>query len=459
MQLPPDFISRTRMLLGEEYPRLEDALNVPSPVSIRVNLSKNLRQAGYQRVPWCDTGYYLPERLTFTFDPLFHAGAYYVQEASSMFLEQVIKTYVKGQVKCLDLCAAPGGKSTHLLSVLPENSLLVSNEVIRSRGHILSENCTKWGNPYAIVTRNDPKEIGALTHFFDVMLADVPCSGEGMFRKDVDSIGEWSVDHVALCASRQQRIVHDAWAALKPGGLFIYSTCTYNLEENEENIHHIAGELGAEVLPVPVNDSWHVTGALKYDYPVYRFFPHKTRGEGFFLAVLRKKEEGLFAKNRKQRKDKKTTHHPTPRDVFDWIRCSDCFQFETRGDFINAFPAEFFDDYKAIEQQLYMVSAGITMGEVKGKDIIPAHSLAMSNLLNQSRFNQLALSWEEAVKYLKREAIQLPSVAPKGYALTTYKGFPLGFVKQLGNRANNLYPQEWRIRTGFVPDVPVLYPL
>ena len=241
MALPIDFITRTRALLGEEFDRLEAALNADVPVSIRINSMKGTPapKAGAP-VAWCESGFYLPERLSFTFDPLFHAGAYYVQEASSMFLEQAIKAYVKEPVRCLDLCAAPGGKSTHLASLLPDGSLLVSNEVIRSRSYVLAENIAKWGRPDTIVINNDPEEIGeALPHLFDVIVTDVPCSGEGMFRKDTDSTGEWSVDNVRLCASRGRRIIHDIWNALKPGGILIYSTCTYNTEEDEENIHYI----------------------------------------------------------------------------------------------------------------------------------------------------------------------------------------------------------------------------
>ena len=309
MALPIDFITRTRALLGNEFDSFEAALQADVPVSIRINEKKGApipaADTPDNRVAWCDTGYYLPERLSFTFDPLFHAGAYYVQEASSMFLEQVIRSHVKTPVRCLDLCAAPGGKSTHLAACLPEGSLLVSNEVIRSRSHILAENIAKWGNPNCVVTNNDPKEIGRLTHFFDVIVADVPCSGEGMFRKDTDSTGEWSIANVALCAGRGRRIIHDIWNALKPGGLLIYSTCTYNTEEDEENVHHITEELGAEALPIPaVKDEWQITGPLKYNHPVYRFFPHKTKGEGFFLAALRKADgeaEEIRFKNRGKR--------------------------------------------------------------------------------------------------------------------------------------------------------------
>lgn len=459
MALPLDFITRTRTLLGEEFNQLEAALQADVPVSIRINRSKGTIAPSTERVQWSDTGYYLPERLSFTFDPLFHAGAYYVQEASSMFLEQAIRTYVSGPVKCLDLCAAPGGKSTHLLSLLPEGSLLVSNEVIRSRSYILSENSTKWGACHTIVTNNDPEEIGNFTHLFDVIVADVPCSGEGMFRKDTDSTNEWSVANVQLCASRQRRIIHDVWDALKPGGLLIYSTCTYNTEENEENIHYITQELGAEALSIPVEADWHVTGAFTYNHPVYRFFPHKTKGEGFFLSVLRKAEGGteILKFKTKSKKDKAKTAPAIPVLVNEWLVEPERFQLEMRGESILAFPTEHVDTWKQIASQLRIVSAGISLGEIKGKDILPAHALALSTVVNKEAFTQVELNWEDSVKYLRKEALLLPEQTRKGYVLVLYKGYPLGFVKHLGNRANNLYPQEWRIRSGYIPEKVSLF--
>ena len=284
MALPIDFITRTRALLGDEYEKLEAALQADVPVSIRINRGKGTKIPAVSRVGWSDTGYYLPERLTFTFDPLFHAGAYYVQEASSMFLEQAIRTYVDEPVRCLDLCAAPGGKSTHLLSLLPEGSMLVSNEVIRSRSYILAENLTKWGNPNSIVINNDPEEIGALTHLFDVIVTDVPCSGEGMFRKDVDSTGEWSVANVNLCASRQRRIIHDIWNALKPGGLLVYSTCTVLSRENSGVVRAFLDdhpEFSAETLPIGIPED--ETGMVT-------LWPHRHGTDGFFICRMRRCE-------------------------------------------------------------------------------------------------------------------------------------------------------------------------
>lgn len=381
-----------------------------------------------------------------------------------MFLEQAIRTYVTTPVRCLDLCAAPGGKSTHLSSLLPDGSLLVSNEVIRNRSYILAENLAKWGNASTIVLNNDPAEIGeALPEQFDLIVTDVPCSGEGMFRKDEASVGEWSVENVQLCAARQRRILHDIWPALRPGGLLIYSTCTYNTEEDEENVRHIVEELGAEALPVATDETWHVTGPLRYGNPVYRFFPHKTKGEGFFLAVLRKEgDEEYEAENErptkssknKGKKDKKATL-PIPQEAWDYFREKENITLEWDGPQLRMIPTthkSFFDRIR--DKRLRILSAGVVVGESKGKDLIPSQALALSQELNPSAFPDAELTWEEAIRYLRKEAITLPEGLPKGYLLMRYQGIPLGFVKHLGNRSNNLYPQEWRIRSGYLPDEP-----
>jgi len=454
MILPSDFITRTQALLGSEFSLLEAALENEPPVSIRINRNKGIQRLSREKILWSDTGYYLPERLPFTFDPLFHAGTYYVQEASSMFLEQAIRNLVHHPVNCLDLCAAPGGKSTHLASVLPEGSLLVSNEVIRSRSHILAENMDKWGNPNSIVTNNDPSEIGRLTHLFDVIVADVPCSGEGMFRKDPESMKEWSVNNVNLCAARQRRIIHDIWDALKPGGLLVYSTCTYNTEENEENIQYIIDEMGAEALTIPLSPESMITGALKYNNPVYRFFPHKTKGEGFFLAVLQKTggEEYVYRNKSKNKKEKGKNTPVIPSIVNEWLINREQYTINLMQDTLSAIPTVHSEVYNRISDELRVVNAGIRLGEIKGKDIIPAHGLALSSALNRLAFIIQEVHWLQAIKYLQKEPLLLPEGIEKGYVLITYQDRPLGFVKHLGNRANNLYPQEWRIRSGYIPE-------
>lgn len=462
MALPIDFVTRTKALLGEAYPRFEAALQTEPPVSLRINRAKGTAiPQGATPVAWSSTGYYLPERLTFTFDPLFHAGAYYVQEASSMFLEQVIRACLSQPVNCLDLCAAPGGKSTLLAGCLPEGSLLVSNEVIRSRSYVLAENIAKWGNPNCVVLNNDPAAIGAaLPHFFDVIVADVPCSGEGMFRKDSDSTGEWSVEHVQLCAARSRRIIHDAWPALKPGGLLVYSTCTYNTEEDEENIHHLVEELEAEPVAIPVQTDWQIQGPLRYTHPVYRFFPHHVAGEGFFLAALRKKAEPTESRpsKAKRKKEKGKAAPAIPAEATGYLREPERYCLTWKENRLMAYSKTLEEPMlRLINSDLRPLSMGILLGELKGKDLIPAAELALSTALRPDAFNRVELTWEEAIRYLRKEAITLPPETPRGNTLVCYQGYPLGFVKHLGNRSNNLYPAEWRIRSTHLPEAAKLF--
>ena len=434
MQLPESFINRTKDRLGDEWAAFEQALNEESPLSIRINPCKASRDMLSETLPlsesitWAIDGYYLHNRPSFTSDPLFHAGCYYVQEASSMVLEHFVRKYFPQPAKVLDLCAAPGGKSTHLSALLPEESLLVANEVIRSRVHILSENLVKWGNPNVIVTHNDPVEIGkSLPCFFDVIVADLPCSGEGMFRKDPAAIVEWSENNVKLCAERQRRIVADVWQTLKPEGILIYSTCTYNREENEENLEWICRTLNAELLEEP-----------------RRMMPHEIRGEGFFIAGLRKKGNLSY---RKLNSNSRLSQKSVPSPFADCLTCPDNFTFVSDHTHWIAIPNIHYPDYLRIKNHLKIITAGVTLGEMKGKDRIPTHDLAMSNVLLKDAFLRWEVDKETALAYLRKEVLQnIPSELPKGHVLITYKEHPLGFVKNIGTRANNLYPQEWRIR-------------
>ncbi len=467
MKLPIDFETATRRLLGDDaYEQLEEALQQEAPVSLRVNerkfdADKSVAFASAEQVPWCTTGYYLAERPTFTFDPLFHAGCYYVQEASSMFVEQVMRTYVTTPVTMLDLCAAPGGKSTLVRAALPEGSLLIANELIRPRSQVLAENLTKWGHPEVVVTQSDPADFSALPSLFDVILTDVPCSGEGMFRKDQVAIEEWSLANVSTCCERQRNILSNVWEALKPGGLLIYSTCTYNIHEDEENVAWIARHFRAEVLPVPTEPAWGITGnLLDKAFPVYHFFPHRTRGEGFFLAVLRKPEEGTLAepgeerKGKNKRKAEKNAPKPQPVPALckEYVQHPENYHWEVQEGRIVAFPERHWERYQQLARCTKVIYAGITVAELKGKDYIPHISLALTTDLNTSAFPQAELTYEQAIAYLRKETVTLSADIPRGYVLLTYRGTPLGFAKNVGNRANNLYPHEWRIRSGYLPE-------
>ncbi len=373
-----------------------------------------------------------------------------------MFIGHVLKQYMDGDLKVLDLCAAPGGKSTLLASLMNRNSLLVSNEVIRSRANILAENMIKWGGyPNNIVTNNDPAQIGKLHNYFDVILVDAPCSGEGMFRKDEGAINEWSVENVKLCKERQQRILADIWPALKTSGILVYSTCTYNLEENEENVGWIRDELGAEVLPVEIEKGWRISPSFVKEVPAYRFFPYKTKGEGFFCALLRKTEEADdWTDLPKKPKDKgKKMKESLPVEYKNFLLNDKEFSFYTSKERWYAFPASMYDDLSTLRKSLNVMSEGICLGEFKGKDFVPDQSLAMSIYLNKENFIIHDIDWRTAINYLRKEPLALPD-QPKGFVLLTYKNMPLGFVKNIGNRANNLYPQEWRIRSSNIPDEP-----
>ena len=422
VSLPADFVAETRRIMGDErFNRFLGAFDEEAPVSIRVNPRRRSkgqvldcgqspdqatcpsdRQAtcpSDRQVPWCSEGYYLEDRPQFTFDPLLHAGCYYVQEASSMFVTHILRNCQLSARLCrlarprivnyqlaLDMCAAPGGKSTALRSVLPDDCVLVSNEPMGNRAQILLENITKWGAPNCIVTNNYPRDFRKAKLKFDLILCDVPCSGEGMMRKDPGAIAEWSPQNVEKCWQLQREIVADAWECLNPGGLLIYSTCTYNTKENEENIQWILDNYDAEVLDIPVDPSWQITGSLLpgFTHPVYRFIPGITRGEGLFVCALRKAGSA----------------EPKP--------------------------------FNAKKLSLKVLEAELEKSETS-----------------------VDVDYTEALKYLRGEAMVLPPDTPKGIVNITYKGQPLGPVKNIGNRANNLYPKPWRIKSTHLPSAPV----
>ena len=445
MELNADFVNRTEELFGNDiYRRFSRALDMESPVSVRYNEPKMAAGDVLQRVPWTSLGYYLPSRPVFTADPLFHAGCYYVQEASSMFLEQIVREFVNEPVRALDLCAAPGGKSTHLLSLLPQGSMLVSNEPMPLRAQVLAENIIKWGGVSSVVTRNYPSDFARFRDFFDLVVVDAPCSGEGMFRKEPKAVEQWSLSNVEMCVKRQREILADVWPSLRPGGIIVYSTCTFNSEENEQNVSWIANELGATPLRVDIPSDWNITGSLTGDnLPVYRFIPGLTIGEGFFISVLRKDGEGALVQPRQPR------YQPVAAkirgEVEKWIVSPERYEFVQDGENVVALPKEHVAAMLSLLQKLTLLHYGLPVAAVKNNKLLPAHSLAMSVALRKEAFLVVELNLEQALAYLHRETLCLPS-QPMGCLLLTYKDIPLGFVKNVGNRANNLYPAEWRIR-------------
>lgn len=456
--LPPAFHKQIAELLG---PAEADALcrsltDTEPPVSLRINPlrpSPALPAAESGNVPWCTQGRYLQARPKFTYDPLLHAGCYYVQEAASMFIEQAWKQIVRDFVprRLLDLCAAPGGKSTLWRSLLPDGALLVANDPVRPRAQILAENLTKWGHPDVVATSAYAEEFAPLGSFFDVVAADVPCSGEGMFRKDAAAIDEWSPENVTACAARQWQIVESIWPALRQGGYLVYSTCTFNREENEDNVVRICRELGAEIVAIDIATEWGICGDTTHrGLPVYHFFPHHAQGEGLFLALLRKTAEAPVAKEKKNKKRLPAQRRQAAKGAAKasgWLKEDSSFQIINADEnHLVALRQTLADEMQRVCATVHALAAGILLAEDKGGKLVPQHALAVSDALAPGAFPRAELTLEQALAYLRRETITLDAEMPRGYVTVAYQGFVLGFVNNLGTRANNLYPQEWRIR-------------
>ena len=450
-QLPASFVRQIQELLpAEEAAALLTSLNQSPQVSVRNNPRKRIATFdSAEPVPWAQEGHYLAQRPSFTFDPLLHAGCYYVQEASSMFVEQAYRQMDIIPERMLDLCAAPGGKSTLWRSLLPDGALLVANEPMRQRAQILAENLTKWGHPDVVVTQAFPDAFAPLEGFFDVIAADVPCSGEGMFRKDEEAIQEWSLENVDQCAARQWQIVNDIWPTLREGGYFVYSTCTYNRQENEDNVWRICRELGAELVAIPCDPDWGILGdTTGRDLPVYHFFPSCARGEGFFLALLRKTAPASVSKDKKKKKGGKEQPVTGGATLASWLSDGQDFKlFATDGDQIHAVRKSLYEAVCRVTATVPSLLAGVALAESKGKKLIPQHGLALSLLRAATAFPTVELDYATAIAYLRRETLVLAADEPRGYVVVTYQGHALGFANNLGSRANNLYPQEWRIRS------------
>ncbi|TXI88091.1 MAG: hypothetical protein E6Q37_00740 [Crocinitomicaceae bacterium] len=438
MLLPEEFVNRVKNdpFLGQE---LIDALETSSPISIRRNPTKSVADLPVvAAVPWCDHAFQLAERPLFTKDPLFHAGAYYPQEAGSMFLETVLKQLpLPADPMVLDLCAAPGGKSTLIASFLKHAGLLVSNEVIQARSKVLKENMTKWGVTNSVVTNNDPADFQRTPQFFDLIVVDAPCSGEGMFRKDHASRDEWSQANVDLCAARQKRIVMDVWDSLQPGGFLVYSTCTFNAQENEENCLWFSTELDAQLVPLETmffSDGRNGIG--KYA------LPSQVDTEGFFIAVLQKRGERSSLKLKmNQKASVSKVKDVTPLLEFAQLETARAVQWST---FSFAVPAHLVEEVIYLQNQLRVIKMGTELGEVAKKGLIPHEALALNPALLRKEVPRIELDVEQALHYLHGDTFTL--AGQHGFNCMTFQHEPLGWIKHIGNRFNNLYPKEWRIR-------------
>ncbi len=451
--LPPALLDSLRQSKGfDEQAFIEAHASVHSIASVRLNPAKpfDIRHSSLRisdSVPWSSQGHYLVERPSFTLDPFFHAGGYYVQEASSMFLEQALAQTcdLTRSLKVLDLCAAPGGKSTLIQSLISADSMLVCNEVIKTRVHVLTENIIKWGGINTVVTHNDPKDFQQLPGFFDVMVVDAPCSGSGLFRKDPAAIDEWSEQQVALCSQRQQRILADALPALKPGGILIYSTCSFSAAENECIVDWLTGEGGLESIPLQLKSDWQITETRSAENKAvgYRFYPHQLRGEGFFLAVCRKplSNESMTAHAPKRTFD--TIGKPAQQLLNSWLKQAPNHRLVHWQKDILLINDALFHNLPLLQSYLYIKGTGINIGTIMRDDFIPNHGLAMSGLTHEN-VPVVAVTEEAALNYLRRIDFSITS-STKGWTLVTFFGMALGFAKILPNRMNNYYPKEWRI--------------
>lgn len=454
MSLPAALISSLQHVKGFSQEAFEQVHASNEQVtSVRINPYKwrQASPAAYHlpfssAVPWCGTGFYLSERPSFTLDPVFHAGCYYVQEASSMFLEQMIKTvypnHAEANYKVLDLCAAPGGKTTHLSALFP-GSLIVSNEVIKTRSGILAENAVKWGKENIVVTSNDAADFKRLQGYFDMIVVDAPCSGSGMFRKDPDVIGEWSLQSVNHCSKRQQRIIEDVWPALKENGVLIYATCSYSVEENENILDQICEKHNVESVQVKLQNGSGIveTGSEARGMHGYRFYPDKTRGEGFFVAGIRKKEiadahmlkpEKLVMASVREQKA-----------IAPFLAAPEQFKYVHAKDGIVILKEDDWEDIAVLSGKLYVKKMGTRAGRIIRDDLIPAHDLALSTIINPS-LEALDVDKEMALAYLRKNDIPAGNAA-RGWNILRYMNYNLGWVKILSNRVNNYYPQHFRI--------------
>lgn len=444
MHFPKEFQNSIAQLLAPEEQKLFwEAIGREPTTSIRLHPHKYAGDHQGSSLPWSSLGKKLISRPSFTRDPVFHGGGYYVQDASSQVLEHVYTSHLdfSQELRVLDLCAAPGGKSTHLLSLMDGRGLLVANEVIAKRAQILRENIVKWGYANVIVTQKEAWQFKELEGYFDVVLVDAPCSGEGLFRKDPAALEEWSPELVELSAQRQKRIIADIWATIKPGGHLIYSTCTYNSKEDEENVAWIATELGGRVLSTAVPKDWKVHVANIGKGNGLRFFPQDDGGEGFFVSILQKSSTEEPSSKRKP--SKSSWKEARDKEVLDWLIDPEYYVLYERESTLYAFPKYLKLDADLLSQlsPMYM---GVAVAERKGKVLVPQHALAMSGALKQDTFPRIQLSQEQAIIYLKKEPLSVQ--APDGYALVTFQDIPLGWIKVIGKRSNNLYPMEWRIR-------------
>ncbi len=454
MNLPKRFSAGLIEKIGQtDFDSYEQELALPAPVSIRIHPQKGAELFNEEEIiPWCSYGRYLKKRPAFVWDPLYHAGAYYAQDASSMFFAKAID--FSNDLKILDLCAAPGGKSSLLLSYMSENSLLVSNELVGKRAAILYENLVKWGGANNVITNNRVKDFEGYKGYFDVVMIDAPCSGEGMFRKDREAVEQWSEGLVNQCSMVQKEILTNAVELIKTGGLLIYSTCTYESKENEENISWLYNNYGQKLEPaeLAVNPEWGIetveidTGS-KQKQPGYYCYPHKLKGEGQFVAVMRITQNPTYKNNgRGLGKSVRALNKTELEAISGYSEKKDDYAYLMRdGDLVFAVPEALAHDICDFIDRFNIKKAGTLVGKLIRNSLIPDHELVMSGMAS-GKMQRVTLNLEQALDYMQRKNIDVPENIPNGWFILTYSGIDIGLAKNLGSRINNHYPAEWRIR-------------
>jgi len=434
MILPAEFESRMRAQLGNEFDQFAKALDSESPVSVRLNHQKIPTSLPLKPVTWCSSAYYLEQRPVFSSDPLWHNGSYYVQEASSMMVEAAFlkaKSILNRPLKVLDLCAAPGGKSTLLANLLGEDDVLVANEVIRTRVPVLFENLCKNGYPNTIITNVDSADFEKSGAIFDVVLVDAPCSGEGLFRKDADATAEWTTENVTTCELRQKRILESISQCIKPGGFIIYSTCTYNPGENQNQVN-LLESLNFKPVEFQLTDGAHST---------FQCYPHKIEGEGFFIALMQNMGSQTATQRLSKHQLKSIKPDPAWKDLL--YHAGDFYDFKGQ---ILAIAPEVFEFFTEHLSALHIYSIGIQIGTQKDKLLTLSPYLPFAANLNRAAFETYELDQIQALNYLFKNAINIPASSKKGYVLLTFKNHVIGLGKFAGNRINNLFPAEWKLR-------------
>ena len=460
MMLPDGFLRSMEVCEGFDLNHFVEAHNEEPVASIRLNKSKvdhhtergselfSIQDGVFNvnnvkgKVSWSSSGIYLNKRPIFTLDPLLHAGLYYVQEASSMFIEHALSVVLANRqnLAALDLCASPGGKTT-LLASMQHFRVVLANEIIQSRVSALFENVVKWGAPHVFISNNDPKDFAKLGEFFDVVLVDAPCSGSGLFRKDKYAREIWNKELVDFCSVRQKRILNDAVNVLTEGGYLLYSTCSYSFEENEMNLDHLIEEHELESVRIDIPGEWDIVQSTspKHGAFGYRFYPDKIDGEGFFCAMLKKRtSNGMSASY-----PKGGLQQYNNRNIENWVEQPGDFIFYSQHEDLFAINSFLEHDLKLFQEKVHLRKSGVRIGSIVRGELNPDHELAMS-LFASKQIQTHDLNYEGALQFLKKEKINL-FPHEKGWIMITYLGIPLGWIKAMEGRSNNYYPKNWRI--------------